>query len=146
MERWTFGEDSTASDPDDRAEYHPNVISDYDVPESSLDFCYYERSPPTRNSQRVKYGTGIDARRTAQFHGYNPEHSEVYQALERVGIAVTKDLLLQLTAAIVDNAPPGSGLIAPGRTIKRIKSGLVFWLEENARYTWAYLGRHGIPE
>jgi hypothetical protein len=113
---------------------------------SDLDFWDPSWDRPSAPLQRARYGTGIDARRTAPFHGYPIEHSELYQFLKGARGEVTKNFLLRLVTVVVDSAPPGSGLTAPGRTLKRIKCGLVCWLDENAPLAWAYLRRHGLPE
>jgi hypothetical protein len=98
--------------------------------------------PPPMKPHRMKYGKGIDARRTAPYRRYDIRKSQIFGYLEKRFSMVTKELLLRLAHSIVDSAADPSKVSPPGRTQKRIRSGLVLWMEQNSAVVWSYLRTH----
>jgi hypothetical protein len=83
-------------------------------------------------NRRERYGNGPDARRTAQFRGYDIVHSAVVCCLkERYGLANMR-LLLQLAMRVVNDSSPPMKISPPSRAEKRSKRGLVRWLDQHS--------------
>jgi hypothetical protein len=97
---------------------------------------------PPAKPHRMKYGKGIDARRTAPYRQYDIRKSAIFCYLEKRFSMVTKELLLRLAHSIVDSAADPAKVSPPGRTQKRIRSGLVLWMEQNSAVVWNYLRTH----
>jgi hypothetical protein len=95
---------------------------------------------PARASRpRCRYGSGIDAQRTAPFRFYPMDRSLIYRHLEKSSGTVTKELLMSIVAGTLEQAPPEQRPPPPTRSQKRSKAGLVTWLDTNTALVMGYL-------
>jgi hypothetical protein len=97
--------------------------------------------PPAapRNGRRRPYGSGIDARRTAQFRAYHIETSPIFRCLERIYGKVTKEMLTDVIVGALHHALPSRRPPPPSRSQKRAKAGLATWIDDNALFVMDFL-------
>jgi hypothetical protein len=95
--------------------------------------------PPRSRTDRIPYGQGIDASRTARYRAYPVYASRVINFLQQGGERVTKEVLAQLIASVVSVLPPCLRPPPPSRSQKRSKGGLVCWIDEHQELVMSYL-------
>jgi hypothetical protein len=88
---------------------------------------------------RRRYGDGIDAKRTEQYRAYPADRSIIVPEIARLFGKVTKGLLLRVIEDSLRLCPEDRRPVAPTRSQKRMKAGLVAWIDENRPLVMAYL-------
>jgi hypothetical protein len=79
--------------------------------------------------QRVPYGTGIEAQRTAVIANYDISRSPILSLLRIYDISDDMKSLLTLIKHVLLSYPEGERPNPPSRTQRRMKRGLVQWLD-----------------
>jgi hypothetical protein len=87
---------------------------------------------------RVKYGTGIDAQRTAQYRDYPVNQSRVLREV-RCKCRCEKSFMMRLITAVLNDCPVDSRPAKPTRSEKRCRAGLVHWLDFHAELVFEFL-------
>jgi hypothetical protein len=102
----------------------------------SFDFVY-----PTNNSHsgRQPYGHGLEARRSAPYRSYPMCRSPVLHFLHLSYGTVTKEMLLNMIRTSLRRCPESARPAPPTRAQRRMKAGLVAWLDENATFMMCFL-------
>jgi hypothetical protein len=95
---------------------------------------------------RKPYGYGVDARRTAKFRKHNITRSWMYHYLEAHYHVVTKDMLLRLVNAVVESIPEHLRPQSLTRSEKRVKAGLMLWIDGHAGQVLTYLSSHHLEQ
>jgi hypothetical protein len=94
---------------------------------------------PVMSLRRLVYGKGKDARRTAKYIRYPISLSPVFLYLQARHIRITKIGLTELVMRLLEIIPPEQRPHGPTRNQKRVKGGLLYWLDHNARLIFPYL-------
>jgi hypothetical protein len=89
--------------------------------------------------QRRLYGTGIDAMRTAKIRDYDTSKSCILQLLEQQRFIIAKVGLLKLINNALLSCPVNERPNGPSRSQKRLKAGLVQWLDMNSMFMEQYI-------
>jgi hypothetical protein len=135
----------------------PSQLSSQQTPFSSNFFEYDEETdftfgtpdhffshPSTSAStpihpKRCPWGKGTDSHKTVEYRAYHIWQSPALAYLNWSYDEVTKDLLLRLIDAVVMQIPIRERPDPPGRNMKRVKSGLVMWLDQHIELVIRYL-------
>jgi hypothetical protein len=88
---------------------------------------------------RKKYGQGIDAKRTAVFRNYQPRQVFVLQLIHELFPVVTRQVLMELIVNALARFPLSMRPRQPTRAQKRVKAGLLAWIDENQSFMTWYL-------
>jgi hypothetical protein len=108
-----------------------------------LDDPSFSNSAPKIEARRVHrrdgYGLGVDARRSARYLAYPKEASAIHKHLHHVSGIVTKEMLHSLIMALISRCSPNERPSAPTRAQRRVKGGLVAWLDEHESMALSYL-------
>jgi hypothetical protein len=91
---------------------------------------------------RKPYGQGIDARRTSVYRQCKVSQSMIYQFLQHHYGSISHAFLLELVGSIINSCPEWQRPIPPSRSAKRIKAGVVAWMESNVTYVLSYVNSH----
>jgi hypothetical protein len=92
-------------------------------------------------AQRKSYGSGIEAKRTAFMKNYDTSRSPILLLLRQCGIPDTKSNFLALIQNAVLDCPENERPTHPSRSRKRVKGGLVQWMDMNAEFIQEYILR-----
>jgi hypothetical protein len=100
-------------------------------------------TPKIIGRPRVRYGTGIEAKRTAQFRCLEVRNSSVLRYLH-LNHRPTKAFLIRLVKALIDEAEftQSNELSKPTRTERRSRSALVLWLERHIQHMLQFFESH----
>jgi hypothetical protein len=121
---------------------------DYD---EETDFTFYppehffsDTPTPTLAStpvlpKRCSSGKGTDSQRTSQFRAYDISQSPALAWLKWSYDKVTRDVLRRLIDTVMMQTPIRERPDPPGRNMKRVKSGLVIWLDQHIELVIRYL-------
>jgi hypothetical protein len=93
-------------------------------------------------TQKVtKTGSGREAARAAMFQMHNVDSSRVVNEWKKTleGTTITKRLLMTLIKSILDFCPVYQRPSPPTRNMKRMKQGLIFWLDTDEVVALHYL-------
>jgi hypothetical protein len=96
-------------------------------------------SKAPRRRRRRAHGLGVDARRTARYRAYPIEESVIHRHLQEVHGIVTIEMLQSLITILIDRCPPWARPPAPTRNQRRVKGGLVAWLDANESLALTHL-------
>jgi hypothetical protein len=110
----------------------PNVLSE--------EWPFAEKQLKSTSSRpRIQYGHGLDARRTAKYRCYPISESPVMRSLLQHPDAVTRQGMMTLIDSCLATCPPDRRPNPPTRSQKRVKGGLVSWMDENASFVMHYI-------
>jgi hypothetical protein len=79
--------------------------------------------------RRRNYGSGPEAARTSEFRSYDISQSKSYKWLQDGLGYVSKEMLIHFIQTILTACPEASRPPSPSRTQRRVKNGLVQWLD-----------------
>jgi hypothetical protein len=91
--------------------------------------------------QRREYGTGPDAKRTAQYRHYRVDQSPVLQEV-KCNCRCDKVFLMRLITAVLNDCSVNSQPPKPTRSEKRCRGGLVHWLDSHRGLVSEFLASH----
>jgi hypothetical protein len=89
--------------------------------------------------KRCPWGKGTDSLKTSQFRAYDISQSPALTYLKWSYNEITKGVLLHLIDAVVMQMPLQERPDPPGRNMKRVKRGLVMWLDQHIELVVLYL-------
>jgi hypothetical protein len=92
-----------------------------------------------KSLRQLIYGKGKEARQTAKYNQYPIVLSPTASYLQARQIEITKIGLTQLIVRLLDIIPPERRPHKPTRNQKRVKGGLLYWLDHNASVLFPYL-------
>jgi hypothetical protein len=93
---------------------------------------------------RHPWGYGRDAMRCARFRSYPITISPIFRYLSQGNEEITKASLQRLIDLCIASCPNDLCLKPPTRSQKRVKAGLVYWLDKNATCVMKYLTSQSI--
>jgi hypothetical protein len=129
-----IGDNGLNSDSEPPSQAMPNLTTS-EVPAVSF-------QPP---HHRKKYGQGIDAKRTEIFRRYPTADSYILHQIGKRFKRVTRQVLLDLIDGALASHAQRVPLEPPTRNQKRVKAGLVAWIDDNAAFMHRYLRvRYGL--
>jgi hypothetical protein len=133
VESWEFTiiEDANATEPETEPEIETIIAP---IRQSSS-----LRTAKHANKPRKNYGTGIDAKRTSSTRRYPAAQSRVLRLLAQYGFPTLKADLLQLINDALKNCPENERPQKPSRSQKRVKNGLVQWMDINEQLMEQYI-------
>jgi hypothetical protein len=88
---------------------------------------------------RKQYGQGIDAKRTAIFRHYRIQDSYVVRQIACLVPVVTRQVLMNLISDALQNCGDLVCPSPPTRDQRRVKAGLVSWIDHNTAFMSRYL-------
>jgi hypothetical protein len=98
------------------------------------------RAVPSASPRRA-YGQGIDAQRTAIFRHSQMRNTILLEYLRRLFPVITFQVLNDLIVGALANCSEGTGPKRPTRTQRRVKGGLLAWMDYNSAFMYWYLRR-----
>jgi hypothetical protein len=101
-------------------------------------------APFPEQRKRCPWGKRKDSRKTSQFRAYDISQSPALIYLQLSHLDVTKDVLIHLIETVVMFTPPNERPELPGRNMKRVKAGLVMWLDQHVMLVARYF--HPLKE
>jgi hypothetical protein len=132
------------NDPDP---FEDSFISDWNFPsEPSHTYPIPSSRPktvPSSAQRRHGYGMGVDARRSARYRAYPVQSSTIHRRLCDVYGIVTKEMLQALITAVIDRSPVTARPLAPTRSQRRVKGGLMAWLDDHESVALSCLDAQG---
>jgi hypothetical protein len=104
------------------------------------------RRPSITQQKRSKksntpYGKGLEARRAAPYHHYDTLHSPSFLCLHAIYKEVTRSKLAEVSKAILETTPHGIHLTPLPRHQRRVKGGMLRWLDDNLGALHSYILR-----
>jgi hypothetical protein len=119
---------------------------DYD-PESDFTFFTPDELPsdiltPTFvicHPKRCPWGKGIDSRKAFEFRRYDISQSPALTYLNCSYNEVTRHMLSHLIDTVITRSPSRERPTPPGRNMRRVKNGLVMWLDQHIEFVARYL-------
>jgi hypothetical protein len=91
----------------------------------------------TRNVK--KRGTGCEAEKTSQYRTYDYQTSAVYKRIQYHFDSCTIPVLNNLITGIRESCPDDIRPEPPSRSMKRIRPGLIYWLDTHESLALKYL-------
>jgi hypothetical protein len=88
---------------------------------------------------RQPWGHGRDALRCMRFRNYPAAASPIFHCLSQGKSEITKPTLQTFIDLCIASCPEDMRPKPPTRSQKRVKAGLVYWLDENALCVMRYL-------
>jgi hypothetical protein len=112
------------------------------VPLESIQ-CHRARITQKKPSKKssAPYGRGIEALRAAQYHHYDTLHSPSFLCLHVIYKEVTRSKLIEVSKAILETTPQGIRLTPLSRHQRRVKGGMLRWLDDNLDALHSYILR-----
>jgi hypothetical protein len=77
---------------------------------------------------------------------HKAQNSYVYRFLQNDYAHITHSLLIDLAKAVVENTPGWERPSPPSRNEKRVKAGILTWMDRNAPQVLHYLTSHSLPK
>jgi hypothetical protein len=101
----------------------------------------FDEAAATEDSQttRPPYGYGVEAQRSAPYRAYPMSRSPVLHLLRGSYDTITKEMLLRIIHASLRRCPESARPSPPTRAQRRMKAGLVSWLDENSTFMMCFL-------